>query len=79
MDQIPEMRPLQDTIRRHEITSAELSDIYDQTSDPSIVYDIMEAQVQSMCDYVIASGGVDNLPREESWDYFKSIDRNSIG
>jgi hypothetical protein len=79
MDQIPEMRPLQDTIRRHEIILAELSDIYAQTFDPSIVYDIMQAQVQSIRDYVIASGGFDNLPREESWDYFKSIDRNSIG
>jgi hypothetical protein len=48
-------------------------------ADPSIVYDIMEAQVQSMREYVIACGGLNNLPQEESWDYFKAIGRNRIG
>jgi hypothetical protein len=77
--QTPDMRPLQGAIRRHEIEAAELPDIDVQAADPSIVYDIMETQVQSMRDYVIPSVGFDNLPREENWDYFKSIGRHSIG
>ena len=73
------MRPLQVAIRRHETSAEELPDIYAQVVDPSVVYDIMEAQVQSMRDYGAACGDLHNLPREETWDYFKTIGRIGSG
>jgi hypothetical protein len=48
-------------------------------TDPSIVYDIMETQVQSIREYVIGCDGLNNLPQEESWDYFKETGRHKIG
>jgi len=75
--QTPQMRPIQGVIRRHEIAAAELPDRYAQEADPSFVFDIMEAQVQSMREYVIARGGLHNLPQEENWEYFKAIGQNN--
>ncbi len=63
MAQTPQMRPIQGVIRRHEIVAAELPDRYAQEADPSFVYDIMKAQVQSMREYVISRGGLHNLPQ----------------
>jgi hypothetical protein len=48
-------------------------------ADPSIVYVIMETQVQCMREYVVVCGGLNNLPQEESWDYYKSTGGNKIG
>ena len=60
------------------ITKAALPDLYAQEADPSIVYDIMEEQVQSIRPYDIACYSYNNLPKEETWDYFKETGRNRI-
>ena len=48
MTQNPELRPLQSAVRKHELVTAALPDLYAQGADPTIDFEIMEEQVESM-------------------------------
>ncbi len=48
MTQNPELRQLQSAVRKQELVTAALPDLYAQGADPTIDFEIMEEQVESM-------------------------------